>query len=593
MWAAPRRSRGHGPNARRRRWCLAARRVGWCRPGWQRHAAGMPTCTCLLLSHHPPAHPPAGIHSHGHCVQHPQRASATPPGALRPLHGLAAHEGGWVARREQDAKDSLRCLAWRGGQPERGGVSSTRSTSSSSSSSWSRLLLLFLLIVHSCAAAPLRLQVPQFGGLGSSWQRRWVVVSHRYPYPHVPPQRQLTHCVFLAFKTLANTAPSCRVWLDGARAVSAGVGAAGQAEGGVRRPFVAGGQGQAGGQRDACEPSAHMPFPPSMHVHSVRCTAPRRRRGCSSTPPPTRHAWRRCAFRAAAAPAFGVACPGCAPLQSWVRPLVSSFPASPSHAGGRHAAPQARAALWSVHNRRARGAGRPGGGGLHALPAPRGRLAAQHRRSGCEHLGCCGPACLPACAVWRRLAPVGCTAPEQPLPSLPTFPLPSLPPPNRSSSAPSTTEASRPPPPRRPRAAAAPRSRRVWGRCTPACWRGAPPLPPPHSLPWPPHPDVSAAAGVVAGCWGRSVLGRDSASCSGALLHARQWGALAGALLQGRREEACNGSCLPAACVLPARCTNTVDQTSLCLLPTLPPLQRGALRSACRPPWMEQNLTSR
>ncbi len=28
-------------------------------------------------------------------------------------------------------------------------------------------------------------QVPQFGGLGSSWQRRWVVVSHRYPNPKV------------------------------------------------------------------------------------------------------------------------------------------------------------------------------------------------------------------------------------------------------------------------------------------------------------------------------------------------------------------------------------------------------------------------
>lgn len=35
-----------------------------------------------------------------------------------------------------------------------------------------------------------------------------------------PPARQLTHCVFLAYKTLASTAPSCRVWLDGARAVS-------------------------------------------------------------------------------------------------------------------------------------------------------------------------------------------------------------------------------------------------------------------------------------------------------------------------------------------------------------------------------------
>jgi hypothetical protein len=35
-----------------------------------------------------------------------------------------------------------------------------------------------------------------------------------------PPARQLTHCVFLAYKSLGATAPSCRVWLDGARAVS-------------------------------------------------------------------------------------------------------------------------------------------------------------------------------------------------------------------------------------------------------------------------------------------------------------------------------------------------------------------------------------
>lgn len=67
----------------------------------------------------------------------------------------------------------------------------------------------------------LLVKVPQFGGLGASWQRRWVVVSHRYPNPQAPSNRQLTHCVFLAYKSLASTAPSCRVWLDGARAVSA------------------------------------------------------------------------------------------------------------------------------------------------------------------------------------------------------------------------------------------------------------------------------------------------------------------------------------------------------------------------------------
>jgi hypothetical protein len=31
----------------------------------------------------------------------------------------------------------------------------------------------------------LMVKVPQFGGLGSAWQRRWVVVSHRFPNPQV------------------------------------------------------------------------------------------------------------------------------------------------------------------------------------------------------------------------------------------------------------------------------------------------------------------------------------------------------------------------------------------------------------------------
>lgn len=39
--------------------------------------------------------------------------------------------------------------------------------------------------LEQCApyAGWLLVKVPQFGGLGSSWQRRWVVVSHRYPNP--------------------------------------------------------------------------------------------------------------------------------------------------------------------------------------------------------------------------------------------------------------------------------------------------------------------------------------------------------------------------------------------------------------------------
>jgi hypothetical protein len=76
--------------------------------------------------------------------------------------------------------------------------------------------------LEQCApfAGWLLVKVPVFGGFGATWQRRWVVISHRFPNPRAPRNSQLTHCVFLAYKTLANTAPSCRVWLDGARAVS-------------------------------------------------------------------------------------------------------------------------------------------------------------------------------------------------------------------------------------------------------------------------------------------------------------------------------------------------------------------------------------
>ncbi|KAI3426006.1 hypothetical protein D9Q98_007974 [Chlorella vulgaris] len=74
--------------------------------------------------------------------------------------------------------------------------------------------------LEQCApfAGWLLVKVPVFGGFGATWQRRWVVISHRFPNPRAPRNSQLTHCVFLAYKTLANTAPSCRVWLDGARA---------------------------------------------------------------------------------------------------------------------------------------------------------------------------------------------------------------------------------------------------------------------------------------------------------------------------------------------------------------------------------------
>jgi hypothetical protein len=50
--------------------------------------------------------------------------------------------------------------------------------------------------------------------------RRWCVICHRYPYPGAPPARQVTHLVFLSYKNNSGTVPACRVWLDGACAVS-------------------------------------------------------------------------------------------------------------------------------------------------------------------------------------------------------------------------------------------------------------------------------------------------------------------------------------------------------------------------------------
>lgn len=52
------------------------------------HAVGCAKVECQLYLL------PAGLHCHGHCLLHPQRAAAAPAGAVRPLCGLAAHEGG-------------------------------------------------------------------------------------------------------------------------------------------------------------------------------------------------------------------------------------------------------------------------------------------------------------------------------------------------------------------------------------------------------------------------------------------------------------------------------------------------------------------
>lgn len=74
--------------------------------------------------------------------------------------------------------------------------------------------------LEQCApyAGWLLVKVPQFAGLGSAWQRRWVVVCHRFPSPTAATQ--LTHCVFLAYKKLDSSRPASCLWLDGAKAVS-------------------------------------------------------------------------------------------------------------------------------------------------------------------------------------------------------------------------------------------------------------------------------------------------------------------------------------------------------------------------------------
>lgn len=108
------------------------------------------------------------------------------------------------------------------------------------------------------------------------------------PILQAPPARQLTHCVFLAYKTLASTAPSCRVWLDGARAVS-----------GADHGWVAGWVGAL-----SVWPVVRQALPTTVYAErcrhgllmqsrntslclslpcSERCTTLRQRRGCSRT----------------------------------------------------------------------------------------------------------------------------------------------------------------------------------------------------------------------------------------------------------------------------------------------------------------------
>ena len=71
---------------------------------------------------------------------------------------------------------------------------------------------------------------------------RWCVICHRLPYPAAPPSQQLVHVVLLAYKRTDYTAPACRVWLDGASAVSSARACRSQGWTSFARPLAAGGR---------------------------------------------------------------------------------------------------------------------------------------------------------------------------------------------------------------------------------------------------------------------------------------------------------------------------------------------------------------
>ena len=60
-------------------------------------------------------------------------------------------------------------------------------------------------------------KVPRLGGLGTEWQRRWVVVCVRKSSPFTPPERYKIRVVLLCYKNLSSTIPCCRAWLDGSK----------------------------------------------------------------------------------------------------------------------------------------------------------------------------------------------------------------------------------------------------------------------------------------------------------------------------------------------------------------------------------------
>lgn len=63
----------------------------------------------------------------------------------------------------------------------------------------------------------LKAKVPSWGGLGSSWQSRWVAVVPRYSYPRLPRNEQVLRHLLLFYENAHHQDPTCRVYLHGSK----------------------------------------------------------------------------------------------------------------------------------------------------------------------------------------------------------------------------------------------------------------------------------------------------------------------------------------------------------------------------------------
>ncbi|CAL8467857.1 g7395 [Coccomyxa elongata] len=65
--------------------------------------------------------------------------------------------------------------------------------------------------------AMLLMKVPKWGGLGTEWRQRWVVIMPRYPSPVAPVgTERLVRTLLVAYKGRDQVVPTLKVWLDGA-----------------------------------------------------------------------------------------------------------------------------------------------------------------------------------------------------------------------------------------------------------------------------------------------------------------------------------------------------------------------------------------